>query len=99
MEFLTTHFLDNNLYMVVLGFFGYFFLEFKSRAQLGEKFSFPVWIQGNWYNVGITIVAVIAYYQLFKPLTMMEAFAIGLLPNIATDWLQDFIAKMKSKHS
>lgn len=95
MEFLNTYFLDNNLFMVALGLMGYFFIEFKARA--GTAFNFGYWIKDNWYNVGITLVAVIAYYQLFLPLTKMEALALGLLPNLATDWLQDFMASRKVK--
>lgn len=97
MDWIQLHFLDNNLFMVVLGLLGYFFMEFKSRALSGAQWNFGFFVRDNWYNVGITAVAVIAYYQLFLPITKMEALALGLLPNLATDWLQDFIAKWKNK--
>jgi len=73
----------------------YFFMEFKSRAI--NTFSLGYWFKDNWINLGILVLANLAYINLIGTPTKEIAFVMGLLPNLAVDWVQDLIGKYKTK--
>ena len=80
--------------LTLLGTLIYFVMEFKSRAT--TEFDFSYWIKDNWINLLLIILVDIAYIMLIGEPTKEIAFVIGLVPNLAADWIGDLIKKYKS---
>lgn len=79
------------IFLTILGAVIYFLFEFKSRAT--TSFQFGYWIKQNWYNILTVIACDIAYIQLLGTPSKEIALVLGLLPNLAVDWIQDLIKK------
>ena len=74
----------------------YFFTQYKTKCQQ-VNFSIPVWLKDNWYNLPITLAAVVAYFIISDSITKVEALAIGLIPNYITDRIAQFVEANKNK--
>lgn len=97
MEQVNSYFSFENMLLVLLGTVIYFFSHFKTNNP-EKPFSILVWIKDNWYNLPITVAGTIAYFIIRKgDVTAMEAFAMGMLPNLVTDWIQKFISNAKMR--
>lgn len=93
---LSTNFDLVNIILLSLGTIGYFVMEFKLRAK-DKSFSIPYWISDNWYNVVFSIVCVFAYFIIQDNVSKLEAFTLGLAPNLIADWASGIINQMKNK--
>ena len=87
-----------NIVLLALGIIAYFVMEYKLKR--GESsFSIGFWIKDNWYNVVFSLTCTIAYFIIQESVTKLEAFTLGLAPNLIADWVGNLIAQMKRKTS
>ena len=85
-----------NIVLLVLGTIAYFVMEYKLKK--GESsFSIGFWIKDNWYNVLFSVSCVVAYFIIQDSVSKLEAFTLGLAPNLIADWVANMIAGMKSR--
>lgn len=74
----------------------YFLFAFKKMKLWDKevKFSIPVWIKDNWFNVVLTLacLAAINYLQ-GETMNKMTAFMFGFSWNKVVDYVQDFTSK------
>ena len=83
-----------NVTLLALGFVLYFALYF--RAYNTHGFSLAVWFKENWYNLFlVTPLCMAAFFLLSDTVSKWEAFALGVLPNLATDWVLKFVETRK----
>lgn len=87
-----------NTVLLLLGIIAYFVMEYKLKR--GESsFSLGFWLADNWYNIVFSITCTIAYFIIQEGVTKLEAFTLGLAPNLIADWVGNLIAQMKRKTS
>lgn len=87
-----------NIVLLLLGVVAYFVMEYKLKS--GDKtFSVGFWIKDNWYNVVFSLACTAAYFIIQENVTRLEAFTLGLAPNLIADWAGNMIGQMKKKTS
>ncbi len=69
----------------------YFIMEFQARAT--TEFQLGYWFKQNYLNVILSGLFYYAYIQLLGDPSKEMAFALGLVPNLLKDWIQDIIKK------
>ncbi len=85
-----------NIVLLLLGVVGYFVMEYKLKA--GDKtFSVGYWLKDNWYNIVFSACCISAYLIIQDSISRLEAFSLGLAPNLIADWAGNLIAKMKGR--
>ena len=94
MKELLHNFTTENTALIIIGVLIYFFAEFKSKHN-DTEFSFKYWLKDNWMNIPITLLGVMAYFIVNDSIGKVEAFSIGVAPNLITDWVIDFINRKK----
>lgn len=96
LQTLSSNFTIINIVLLVLGTIGYFVMEFKLKAA-NKQFSILYWMKDNWYNIIFGVVCVVAYFMIQESVSKLEAFALGLAPNLIADWAGNMIEMMKKK--
>ena len=85
-----------NLILLLCGLIIYFVMEFKANAI--PTFSLGYWLKDNIPSILIYIAGGVAYYLIGDmTVTKMEAFMLGLAPNLVIDWVQTLVTKKTIK--
>ena len=87
-----------NIILLSLGTIAYFVMEYKLK-QGDSSFSIGYWIRDNWYNVVFSLTCITAYFIIQDSVSKLEAFSLGLAPNLIADWVGNIIQNMKNKVS
>ena len=82
---------DSNAHIIILAMLVYYILEYKSGNV--SPFSFSYWGKDNIVNLVLTAACVTLWYWVLGVPDKMAALALGLIPNMAVDYIIDFKAK------
>lgn len=83
----------SNALIIALAMFAYYFMEYKAGNV--SPFSMSYWTKDNIMNLIFTFTCVFLWYLVLGIPTKMAALVLGLVPNLAVDWLID----IKNKYS
>lgn len=84
-------------FIIIAGLLMYFIFRFRIKAadpHAVTKFDFSQWINKNWLNGVIYIIFLLVVWFAHLSFTPQGAFALGMAPNLAIDWIKKEFLKI-----